>query len=257
VGERALSIRHPRGELRIKIDPKLPRRKMTQHQLEWLRAVLARSPKDQRCYLQRLMGELLDLHDSFVPLPQTNPAQLILNLAARPPEDWQEILANEVLLYLGSAYRAGHQQAVVDAREWCRTYSLPVPDWLRDAPDRIKRRGRRSPETSLKTFYTDLARFIAVELANKQTDGVGDKFYRARDLLKDGFAYNPDPHANNSTKAIEKSYDKFTMRFDSSYYFPPVLLLNWMRDGVWLVLPAEFEPLAPLLWTLLYIPPAQ
>jgi hypothetical protein len=123
---------------------------------------------------------------------------------------------------------------------------LHTQDWLRDA-EPIRHRGTRSARTELNVFYTDLARFIAVEMADEQSGGPGDKFERARALLRNGFAENPDPQRTNSVLGIKKSYERFTKHFQSSYYFSPTLILNWLRNGVGV----KKRPLAPTVYALL------
>ena len=202
------------------------------------------------------MRELCDLHGGIVPIPQTNPVILALELSQSPPTGWRAILANEMLLYLKRAYQCGHPDAVPDAKQWCRQQRLPVPDWLRDAPDKITRRGKRLAQTSLENFYVDLARFIAVKMESENATNVtgDDKFARARKRLEGTIGFDTqkrrfDPHGTNSTKFVEDSYNKITKHFYQSYYFSPTLLLNWLHHGY--IPSGKKRPFAPVCHALL------
>ena len=193
---------------------------------------------ERRDYLKQVLIDLFLLHEGavilpglvmfvrggIVPVPQTDPYTLALTMAS-PGDDWRTTLANQVLLYLEKAYRSGHIQAVHDAIEWCRMYRLPVPDWVRDAPSDLKRRGERSAETQNKVFETDLVRFIEVEIAarritaerknksNRRDYARRDKFMRAKESLGDHWT-NP---TSADTGAIKASYTRFLKHRDSYY----------------------------------------
>ena len=193
-----------------------------------------------------LPGLLMFVRGGIVPVPQTDPLILALTMAS-PGDDWRTTLANQVLLYLEKAYRSGHVQAVHDALEWCRKYRLPVPDWVRDAPRDLQRRGERSAETQNKLYETDLVRFMEVEIegrriaaerrnkSNRRDGASRDKFMRAKERLGDHWT-NP---ASADTGAIKDSHTRF-LKYRNSYYLDPPFLMELLKVHA----PAVFEILS-------------
>lgn len=130
-----------------------------------------------------------------IPLPQTNPSDLIDKLLALPDE-WQKLLANEILLLLETFYRGGFVEAVSDAWQWCKKYGLDVPAWVRDAPEKATEQGKPTLDSKWKQFRKDYIRTAAiVESADviaaerKQPSAPRDlrrrdKYARAKELLQ-------------------------------------------------------------------------
>jgi hypothetical protein len=232
--------------------------------------IIEKQPKAKAHLLKRLMYELSCLHKGviklwdgqvtcvpggIIPLPQTRPEALAIFLATSSLKEWREILANEVLLYLERAHRADHVQAASDAREWCQKqplhnpeqwcdkYHQPIPDWLIDAPLKVKRQGQDSYEEQQDQFWKDLMRFLAVELAvetiqaeresgaKRDHEVKRDRYWRAKKLLAGTWANTPEDtekESTESTKGIVKSYKRFKDHRDS-YYFSPATLMQCLK----------------------------
>jgi hypothetical protein len=195
-----------------------------------------------------LPGFVMFVRGGIVPVPQTDPYTLALTMAS-PQEDWRTTLANQVLLYLEKAYRGGHVQAVHDALEWCRTYRLPVPDWVRDAPRHLNRRGKRSTETQNKLFETDFVRFIEAKInslriaaerkkkGNRRDSRSRDKSMRTKESLGDHWTNT----SSDDTGAIKDSQTRFLKHRDS-YYLDPAFLMELLKVHA----PAVFEILSSI-----------
>lgn len=203
----------------------------------------------QRRRLKHVLDELFILHQGLVtppgitmwlpggifPVPQTHPFVLVLQMASGR-DDWRATLANEILLYLKKAHDFGHTQAVPDAFELCSKYRLPIPDWLRDAPRNVKRRGERSRETKRMLYEIDRQRFIYVECARaiirdeRKKPGQHrdvtrrDKFARAKEWLKGSSADT----STEETGAIKASHKRF-LKYRDSYYLDPGYLVDQLR----------------------------
>jgi hypothetical protein len=182
-----------------------------------------------------LKGLVIFVPGGVLPVPQTCPFILALTMAS-PRDDWRATLANEILLYLEKAYRSGHAQAVNDAVEWCRTYRLPVPDWVRDAPRHLNRRGKRSTEKQNKLFETDFVRSIEAKInslriaaerkkkGNRRDSRSRDKFMRAKESLGDHWTNT----SSADTGAINDSHTRFLKHRDS-YYLDPAFLMELLK----------------------------
>jgi hypothetical protein len=219
----------------------------------------------RRACLKKVLTDLFLLHEGavilpglvifvpggIVPVPQTNPLILALNMAS-PGDDWRATLTNEILLYLEKAHSSGHAQAVPDADDWCRKYDLDVPRWLRDAPRNVSRRGERSPETQRKLFETDYFRFVLVEAqaafirTEKKKPGYrkdaltgNDKFARAKALLRGLWADTPNKGATEDTGAVKDSHKRFKHR-RHTYYLAPAFLMDILKKQA----PSVFEILS-------------
>lgn len=168
---------------------------------------------------------------SFTPFPQRPPGRLVLDMVGARPEEWNGILANELLLYLKRAHVAGHPKASADALRWCLARHLVVPDWVRDAPHAParKRRGKRSSETRRRTFWVDLTRYVVGErlaLPAERLKGESKYAHAKRLIGPTSWIATPD-NDKGSTRGIEKSYEK--IRNLMNYYFDPELVMEILQ----------------------------
>jgi hypothetical protein len=195
-----------------------------------------------------LPGLSIFIPGGFVPMPQDDPYILALRMVS-PRDDWRLTLANQILIYLRKAFYCGHIEAAKDALEWCRKYRLSVPDWLRDAPRDLKRKGERSAETQNKVYETDFTRFIEVIIqkhtisderktkTSRRGSSSSDKFARAKERLGDHWTNT----TSAETGAIQDSYRRF-LKYRDTYYVDPTFLMDLIKVHA----PAVFEILSSI-----------